>query len=120
MPSPGRTALYISKKNEHGSKKGIRSGLGFRSQFESHHASYGYALTGDHVCAKELLDSTLKIKGVLLSPYRIAQAYIALGDYYKALDLLDKYYEIRDLHLFWIKADPGFTPIRNKPRLSNY
>ena len=77
--------------------------------------SYGYALTGDHVKAKELLDSTLKIKGVLLSPYRIAQAYIALGDYDKALDFLDKSYEIRDLHLFWIKVDPGFVPIRNKP-----
>jgi adenylate cyclase len=78
--------------------------------------SYGYALTGDHVKAKELLDSTLKIKGIWLSPYRIAQAYTALGDFDKALDQLDKSYEIRDLHLFWIKVDPGFVPIRDKPR----
>ena len=78
--------------------------------------SYGYALTGDHVKAKEMLDSTLKIKGVWLSPYRIAQTYTALGDYEKAQDQLDKSYEIRDLHLFWIKVDPGFIPIRNKPR----
>jgi hypothetical protein len=39
-----------------------------------------------------------------------------MGDYDKALDFLDKSYEIRDLHLFWIKVDPGFAPIRNKPR----
>ena len=78
--------------------------------------SYGFALTGDQVKAKELLDSTLKLKGVWLSPYRLAQAYVALGDYEEALDQLDKSYEIRDLHLFWIKVDPGFIPIRNKPR----
>ncbi|HEX3768769.1 MAG TPA: hypothetical protein VHT72_10350, partial [Puia sp.] len=78
--------------------------------------SYGYALTGDDAKAKALLDNTLKIKGVWLSPYRIAQAYTALGDYDSALDELDKSYEIRDLHLFWIKVDPGFIPIRNKPR----
>jgi adenylate cyclase len=80
--------------------------------------SYGYALTGDRVEAKELLDSTLKKKGVWLSPYRIAQAYVAMGDYEKALDQLDKSYEIRDLHLFWIKVDPGFIPIRNNPRFA--
>jgi adenylate cyclase len=78
--------------------------------------SCGYALTGDHSKAKEMLDSTLKVKGVWLSPYRVAQTYTALGDYENALDQLDKSYEIRDLHLFWIKVDPGFNPIRNKPR----
>ena len=78
--------------------------------------SYGYAAIGDRVKSKELLDSTLKIKDLWVSPYRVAQTYTALGDFDKALDQLDKSYEIRDLHLFWIKVDPGFIPIRNKPR----
>jgi TolB-like protein len=81
--------------------------------------SYGYSLAGEHDKAKKLLDSTLKLTGVWLSPYRIAQAYTALGEYDKALEQLEKSYDMRDLHLFWIKVDPGFIPIRNNPRFIN-
>jgi adenylate cyclase len=78
--------------------------------------SYGFALTGQQERARQLLDSTLKLTNILVSPYRIAQAYAALGDFDKALDQLDKAYGIRDLHLFWINADPAFIAIRNKTR----
>ena len=78
--------------------------------------SYGFALTGERERARQLLDSTLKITSFLVSPYRIAQTYTALGDFDKALEHLDKAYEIRDLHLFWIKEDPAFAAIRNKSR----
>jgi TolB-like protein/class 3 adenylate cyclase len=81
--------------------------------------SYGYALAGDRDKAKKLLGNTLKLTGVWLSPYRIAQTYTALGEYDKALEQLEKSYDMRDLHLFWIKVDPGFIPIRNKPRFIN-
>jgi tetratricopeptide (TPR) repeat protein len=76
-------------------------------------------LAGDRDKAKKLLGNTLKLTGVWLSPYRIAQTYTALGEYDKALEQLEKSYDMRDLHLFWIKVDPGFIPIRNKPRFIN-
>jgi adenylate cyclase len=78
---------------------------------------YGYALLGDKGKAGGLLEMALKEKDQgVLSPYRIAQVYIALGEYEKALDQLDKSYDVRDLHLFWIKVDPGLNPVRNQPR----
>jgi adenylate cyclase len=79
--------------------------------------SYGYALLNDTGKAKQLLKGALAQKGkVWLSPYRLSQAYTALGDFNNALDQLDKSYEIRDVHMFMIKVDPGFKSIRNKLR----
>ena len=79
--------------------------------------SYGYALMGDKPKAKELLEKAIKERGEdKISPYRLSQVYVALGDYKQAMDKLDKAYQIRDLHMFWIKVDPGFNPIRNQPR----
>lgn len=45
-------------------------------------------------------------------------AYVLLGEFDRALDALDKSYEIRDLYLFRIKADPGFIAIRNNSRFT--
>jgi TolB-like protein/tetratricopeptide (TPR) repeat protein len=80
--------------------------------------SYGYALLGDKAKAKELLEKTLResLGKIWLSPYRLSQVYTALGDYKEALDQLDEAYEKRDLHMFWIKVDPAFDPIRNQQR----
>jgi class 3 adenylate cyclase/TolB-like protein/Tfp pilus assembly protein PilF len=82
--------------------------------------SYGYALLGDKAKARQLLEVALNEKGkVWISPYRLAQAYVALGDYHEALNQLDNAYNNRDLHMFWIKVDPGFDPIRNEERFKN-
>lgn len=82
--------------------------------------SYGYALLGDYSKATELLEKSLKEKGhVWVSPYRIAQAYIALGKYNEALNQLDEAYQIRDIHMFWIKVDPGFNAIRDQQRFKD-
>ena len=79
--------------------------------------SYGFALLGDKAKAKELLEKALNEKGnVWLSPFRIAQIYTALGDYDEALNQLDKSYETRDLHMFFIQVDPSFDPIKSEPR----
>lgn len=79
--------------------------------------SYGYALLGDKAKAKEVLGKALKEEvKVWLSPYRLSEVYITLGDYDAALEQLEKAFETRDLHLFMIKVDPGFSPIRNQQR----
>jgi adenylate cyclase len=79
--------------------------------------SYGYALLKDTIKAKDLLQKSLNEKRKdWVSPYILCRIYVALGDYSRALDFLEKSYEIRDLHMFYIKVDPGLNAIRNEPR----
>lgn len=77
--------------------------------------SYAYAIMGDKTKAKELLKKTLKERSNQL-PYRVAQVYIALNDFNEAMTQLELGYEKHDSHMFWIKVDPAFNPIRNEPR----
>lgn len=79
--------------------------------------SLGYALLGDTLKAKELLQKSLDEKRKdWVSPYVLSRIYVALGNYPRALDLLEKSYEVRDLHMAYIKVDPDLKPIRNEPR----
>ena len=77
--------------------------------------SYGYAVMGDKAKAKTLLEKTMK-KYPHLSHYRNSQVYVALGDFDEAMNELELGYTNRDVHMFWIKVDPAFDPIRNDPR----
>ena len=77
--------------------------------------NYAYAVTGDKTKAKQLLEKIIK-EDPNASAYRIAQDYIALGDNETALNWLEEGYRIRELHMFWINADPSFAPIKNEPR----
>ena len=79
--------------------------------------SYGYALLGDTLIAKDLLQKTLDEKRKdWVSPYVLSRIYIALGNYPRALDLLEKSYETRDLHSAYVNVDPELNPIKNEPR----
>ena len=79
---------------------------------------YAYAVSGDTAKAKEILRTAMR-EDPLASPYRIAQVYVALGDYNEALNQLDKAYNNRDLHMFWIKVDPSFDAVRNEQWFKN-
>jgi len=48
--------------------------------------------------------------------YQFAQVYSLLGDTAKALDALDRAWEILDSGLLWLKADATLDPLRNEPR----
>jgi adenylate cyclase len=74
-----------------------------------------YAGAGDKIKAKELLQKTIK-EDPDAPPYRIAEAYVALGENQKALDFLEEAYRIRGLHMFCTFVDPGFDPLRDDPR----
>jgi len=77
--------------------------------------SYGYAIIGDTIKAKAIFKEALK-KHPNLSHYRNSQVYTALGNINEALNELESGYELRDVHMFWIKVDPAFDPIRNESR----
>ena len=76
---------------------------------------YGYAIMGDTIKAKSLLKETLK-KYPNLSHYRNSQVCVALGNFDEAMNQLELGYTNRDVHMFWIKVDPAFDPIRNDQR----
>ena len=77
--------------------------------------SYGYAIMGDTIKAKVLFKETLK-KYPNISHYRNSQVYVALRNFEEAMNQLELGYANRDIHMFWIKVDPAFDPIRNEPR----
>jgi hypothetical protein len=72
---------------------------------------------GDTIRAKDLLQKTIDEKRKdWVSPYVLSRIYIALGNYPRALDLLEKSYEVRVLHMSYVKADPDLNAIKNEPR----
>jgi serine/threonine-protein kinase len=48
--------------------------------------------------------------------YQYAQIYSVLGDKARALDELERAWDIRDSGLLWLKVDPTLDPLRNEPR----
>jgi Tfp pilus assembly protein PilF len=48
--------------------------------------------------------------------YQYAQIYSILGDRARALDELERAWNIRDSGLLWLKVDPTLDPIRDEPR----
>jgi len=82
--------------------------------------SFGYALLGDTIKAKDLLKKSLEEKRKdWVSPYVLSRIYVALGNYPRALDLLEKSYDIRDLHTAYLNVDPELKQIRNEPRFKD-
>jgi len=77
--------------------------------------SYVHAVSGDKVLAKSELEKSIT-KYQDQSPYNIAQVYVALGDYAKALDWLEQAYQVRDVWMYVLNVDPVFDPVRNEPR----
>jgi adenylate cyclase len=77
--------------------------------------SYAYALKGDKVNAKELLN---KIQGtdLILCTYDLARISLALGDTTEALNQLEYSYTHRFLGMTFLNMDPYWEPIRNEPR----
>jgi len=79
--------------------------------------AYAYAVMGDKVKATTLLQQAKKKYANLSnSHYRYSQVFIALGNFEEAMNELEQGYTNRDTHMFWIKVDPEFDPIRNEPR----
>ena len=77
--------------------------------------SYAYAVSGNKAGAKLELEKSMA-KYPDQSPFNVAQVYVALGDYGKALDKLEQAYQTRDIWMYNLNVDPAFDPIRNEPR----
>ncbi len=76
------------------------------------------AARGDKERAREWLNRALSIRGESKSDtYNIACIYIGLGNFDKALDILEEVLDATGPDAIqWIKSDPDMDPIRNHPR----
>ena len=79
--------------------------------------AHSYALAGRREDSlRLLLDADEIAKTKYVSPYSIAAVHVALGDFDRAFEWLDRAVEQRDRALIWIKVAPRFDRVRNDPR----
>jgi serine/threonine-protein kinase len=78
-----------------------------------------YALEGNKLKAKQLLDYWLYSEPKKIDATEVALIYLALGDKDKTFEWLKTAYELRDWHLFRLKVDPRYDPIRNDIRYTD-
>ena len=78
---------------------------------------YIYGKTGHHDRAREILDRLeSRAKKEYVSPQNLALVHIGLGEHQRALDLLERAFEERDVRLVFLKVVPIYDPLRRDPR----
>jgi TolB-like protein/DNA-binding winged helix-turn-helix (wHTH) protein/Tfp pilus assembly protein PilF len=78
-----------------------------------------YASEGNVEAAREMLNRLEKESpGSYVSPYALALAHTALGEYDRAFQYLARAYDLRQEELIYIKTDPDLKPLRSDPRFA--
>lgn len=75
---------------------------------------YAYGRAGMRDAAVELLEELRRDPE--LAAFNTAVVYLGLGEHERALDLLERAFVGRDMHLLYLKAGPRFDPLRQDPR----
>ena len=75
---------------------------------------HAYGMAGMHEQALDILEELQQTTDP--SPHNLAIIHLGLGDYEKAIDLLEEAYEARNIHLVYINQGPTFDPLRDNPR----
>jgi Flp pilus assembly protein TadD len=81
-----------------------------------------YAMSGKRGEAQKILDQLMEVaKERYVSPYTMAQIYIALGDRDRAFEWLEKGYRERSFgaSVLDLKAAPFWDPVRSDPRFAD-
>jgi hypothetical protein len=75
------------------------------------------AKAGKEAEARVLLDELeIVSKDQFVSPQWPAVIHAALGDIEKALEFLEKAWEVRAVQLLWMRVDKNFDPLRSEPK----
>jgi len=81
---------------------------------------YAYAVSGDNIKARELMDGIASRYGRTYFPsYQMAILYSGLGNNDRVFEYLRKAVEERDGWLFWLKTDPRLDRVRADPRFQD-
>ena len=75
---------------------------------------HAYGVAGMHEQALQILEELQQTP--YPSPYNLAIVHLGLGHYEQAIDWLEKAYEARSSHLFYIYQGPRFDPLRENER----
>jgi TolB-like protein/tetratricopeptide (TPR) repeat protein len=75
---------------------------------------YAYGRAGMRDRALEILEGLEDAEDP--SPFNLAVVHLGLGDDAQALDLLERAYKARNMHLLYLKSGPRFDPLRDDPR----
>jgi serine/threonine-protein kinase len=79
--------------------------------------AHAYALAGRRDEAERLLQELEEIaKKKYVSAYSLAAVHVALGDFDRAFEYLDRALKGHDRALVWIKVAPRFARVRSDPR----
>ncbi len=80
---------------------------------------YAHARAGNRKEAATILDSLKQqAKRMYVASDIVATIYVALGDYDRAFEYLQKGYEERAGWMIWLRVDPVWNPLRDDPRFS--
>jgi TolB-like protein/tetratricopeptide (TPR) repeat protein len=77
------------------------------------------AKQGKSQAAQELLDTLEKAsREKFVPPYAAAQVYVGLGQYQRALEFLERAFEVHDVHLAFLTFDPKWDAFRADQRFT--
>ena len=81
---------------------------------------HALGLAGDYETAKQMTDFySLKSKDYYLPPVQRAFIHIGIGEYDKAISLLEQAYDENSWFLAFIQIEPWYDPIRDDPRFED-
>jgi len=75
-----------------------------------------YALAGQRSRSKQLLQNLEHSYESMKNPNLLLPCLIALGDYDRAITLLEEAYNEHYTTITWLKVEPLYDPLRDKPR----
>jgi eukaryotic-like serine/threonine-protein kinase len=82
--------------------------------------AYDYALAGKSAEARKTLrDLLARSQSIMVSPYRIAAVYAALGDKDQAFAQLEQAYAQRTFFMDFLKVDPELDSLHSDPRFQD-
>ena len=77
----------------------------------------GFSGVGRTAEATEILRRLLEMsRNRYVPPSTVAYAYVALGDTDRAIEWIERAYDVRDTHLPFARALPLYDPLRSDPR----
>ena len=78
---------------------------------------YAYAKSGDYAKAEAMITELNQMSSRrFVSPYCTAVIYLGLGDKLRALEGLEKAYEVRSQWMQLLRVDKIYDPLRSEPR----
>jgi tetratricopeptide (TPR) repeat protein len=79
--------------------------------------AHTFALSGRREEAIRMLEELAAVaKRKYVSPYSLAAVHVALGDFDRAFESLDRAVKAHDRALIWLRVAPRFDPLRSDPR----